>query len=78
MAIFNGNINISFNTWNNSYDKDDVCEEYNIDLFIDDSIDHVRSANKKNIRGILYTSKYNKNIKDLERIDDWNELLDIL
>lgn len=58
--------------------KDAICEENNIDLFIDDSIEHVKSVNEKNIRGIIYTSRYNKDIKELERINDWNELLDVI
>lgn len=58
--------------------KDAICEENNIDLFIDDSIDHVKSINDKNIRAIIYTSRYNIDAKDLERINDWNELLDII
>lgn len=59
-------------------DKAKTCVEYNINIFIDDAVKHVLKVKEQDIRGIVYTSRYNKDIKDLERITDWDELLDIL
>ncbi|MDD3187598.1 MAG: hypothetical protein PHD02_03955 [Bacilli bacterium] len=58
--------------------KDTVCEELNIDLFIDDSIDHIKEVSNKGIRTIIFTAKYNEEFSESERINNWRDLEDIL
>ena len=54
--------------------KNDECIENKIDLFIDDSVTHVKSVSEEGIDTILFTNGYNKENNDFVRFDDWNSI----
>lgn len=57
-------------------DKAAVCEEENIDLFIDDSLRYVEAAQAKGIKALLFTSPANQDVKtSVTRVSSWQEIL---
>lgn len=59
----------------NSFEKDKICEENNIDVMVDDSSKYCMEIAKKNIKSILFTSEVNKSINvDVPRVSNWLEL----
>jgi uncharacterized HAD superfamily protein len=54
-----------------------VCKENNIDVLIDDGINHCTDALNNGIRALLFESKYNK-IYDIERVLNWKEVYEKL
>lgn len=61
-----------------SKDKGKVCQEEQIDLFIDDSIKHCKSVSSKGIDVILFGTNYNKQIKEFKRIETWDEIYEYI
>ena len=57
-------------------DKLKAAKENNIDLFIDDSIEHCRNVQYGNIKTFLYTSICNQGVEtpDLERVYSWIQI----
>ena len=55
-------------------DKGKFCNENNIDLFIDDSINNCSSVKSYGIDVLLYDNIFNKN-SDLKRVSNWKEIL---
>lgn len=50
------------------------CDENNIDVFIDDNIEHCRAVNSElGIPVILFDSIYNQDEKELNRVYSWEE-----
>ncbi|MGN1270143.1 MAG: HAD hydrolase-like protein [Clostridia bacterium] len=62
----------------NAQDKSIIAQENNIDLFIDDSIEHCRKMLEKNIKTLLYTSICNQgvDVPELERVYSWVQIYD--
>ena len=59
----------------NSYDKAKICKDNNIDIMIDDSIQHCENVAKENIKTIVFTSMVNEKIKtSITRANNWIEL----
>ncbi len=59
----------------NAIDKAQICVNTNIDLLIDDSVEHCEDVRKVGINSILFTSSVNKNIDTtIERVNNWKEL----
>lgn len=64
-----------------SKDKLSDCIKHNIDLFIDDSYSNCKSIkDKMNIPVLLFTTRYNSNIKDdsLIRVNNWFDIYNFL
>lgn len=61
-----------------TFDKGKTCEEENIDLFIDDSVNNCTSAKKHNINVLLFDARFNKNNNDFKRVNNWKEIYDIV
>ena len=55
--------------------KGKFCYENNFDLFIDDSIDHVKAAKEYGINAILFNK--NTNYEGLQT-DNWSDLYEII
>lgn len=62
----------------NAQDKLVVAKENNIDLFVDDSIEHCRNLKNGGIRQLLFTSICNQalEVPDLERVYSWIQIYD--
>ncbi len=59
----------------NSYDKAKICKDNNIDIMIDDSVQHCENVAKENIKTIVFTSIVNEKIKtSITRANNWVEL----
>lgn len=60
----------------NASDKLKVCQEYGIDIFIEDSYDTCKELQENGIKSYLMTTKMNENIEtgDIERVSDWDEI----
>lgn len=59
-------------------EKDKICKEEKIDLFIDDSIKHCQSVSLKGIEVLLFETKYNKEDKQFKHIKNWNEVYEYI
>ena len=55
-------------------EKDKICKEEQINLFIDDSIKHCRSVALKGIEVLLFETNYNKNDKQFKHVKNWDEV----
>ena len=60
----------------NASDKLKVCQEYGIDIFIEDSFDTCKELQENGIKSYLMTTKMNENIEtgDIERVSCWDEI----
>ncbi len=59
----------------NAIDKAQLCIDNQIDLMIDDSIEHCEAVKNIGIKSIVFTSNVNKNIPTtVERVNNWLEL----
>lgn len=54
--------------------KAEVCIKNNIDIFIDDSINHYKNVTKKGIKSYLFTSYLNKLYTVNDRVDNWSKI----
>ncbi len=59
-------------------DKAIACKDEHIDLFIDDSVKHCRSAAKLGIEVLLFETYYNKDYKELKHIKSWNDIYEYI
>ena len=62
----------------NAQNKLEASKENNIDIFIDDSIEHCRNVKNGGITAFLYTSTCNQDIEvsDLTRVYSWIQIYD--
>ncbi len=58
------------------HNKKEVCKKYDIDLFIDDSIDHCTRVSELNIPVLLFDSRLNRHINHFERVSSWKDVYD--
>ena len=60
----------------NAQNKLEVSKENNIDIFIDDSIEHCRNVKNGGITAFLYTSTCNQGIEvpELTRVNSWIQI----
>lgn len=59
----------------NAVNKAQLCVDNQIDLMIDDSIEHCEDIKNIGIKSIVFTSNVNKNtFTTVERVDNWLEL----
>ncbi len=60
----------------NAQDKLQVAKKENVDLFIDDSIDHCKRMQEGNIKSLLFTSIMNQgvDVQNLERVYSWPQI----
>ena len=67
--------NINYDKLICSFDKDKVCKNENIDLFIDDSIENCNKVSKLGIETLLFTSKSNMGSEtNLNRVYSWEDI----
>ena len=67
--------NINYDKLICSFDKDKVCKNENIDLFIDDSIENCNKVSKLGIETLLFTSKSNMSSEtNLNRVYSWEDI----
>lgn len=59
-------------------DKATACKENNIDLFIDDSINHCTKVNKEGIEVLLFNCKSNKHFDGFRKVYNWKEVLEYI
>lgn len=57
-------------------DKDRVCLEEKIDLFIDDSYKHCMSVKKVGVDVLMFETSYNKDRKGINRVSNWLDVYD--
>ena len=62
----------------NANNKDKVCQEENIDLFIDDSPKHCLSVMNTGIETLCFETYYNKDIKELKHMKNWTEIYEYI
>lgn len=62
----------------NAFDKGKVCEEENIDLFIDDSITNCLRVQEFNVDTLLFDAPFNRHFKDIRRVNNWEEVYNII
>lgn len=55
-------------------DKSTICEEYDIDIFIDNDKDNIIDAMESNVDCVLKGTKYNKKYTEFNRIEDWKDI----
>lgn len=62
----------------NTGNKNEICKNLNLDLFIDDSINLCKKVSNEGIKALLFTSITNENIeidnKDIKRVYNWPEI----
>ncbi len=60
----------------NASDKLKVCQDNNIQIFIEDSYDTCKQLEENGIKAFLMTTKMNENIDagNIERVNDWKEI----
>ena len=51
-----------------------ICKNNQVDLFIDNSYEHIESANMYGIPNILFHTVYNNDIPDVNRKHNWEEI----
>ena len=62
----------------NSLEKDIICHENKIDIFIDDSIKHCTIVSKLGIPVLLMDASYNKQCDKFRRVNTWEEIYNII
>ncbi len=62
----------------NMKDKGALCKEEKIDIFIDDSVINCKSAINSGINTFLFDATFNKNNKDIKRVNDWLDVYRIV
>lgn len=71
--------NVPFDTLiTEAKEKDKVCLDEEIDIYIDDSISECLKVRNNNIKVLLSDTIYNKNDKDLQRIKSFRNLYKII
>ena len=62
-----------------TFEKDKACVDEKIDILIDDLVRNCLSAEKVGVKAVIFTSAENKE-KDTHftRIDDWNQIFDVI
>jgi 5'(3')-deoxyribonucleotidase len=55
-------------------EKGKFAEDLGIDLFIDNDEKNVYEALEYNIDSLLMATRYNENVTDLKRVNDWKEI----
>ena len=61
----------------NARDKATVCEEENINIFIDDQLNNCLNISQKGIKTIMISDKIN-NINNIVILNDWNKIYDYI
>lgn len=61
----------------NASEKDKVCEQYNIDIFIDDDINNYQAVSKTGINTLLFDSSFNRQFEG-NRVTNWEEIYNII
>lgn len=61
-----------------SRNKAMVCKEFNIELFIDDSLKHAGMVTLENIPVLLFETNYNKNDTLYKHVKTWGEIYDLV
>ena len=59
-------------------EKGRFCKENGIDVLVDDSITHCKSAKENNIPHLLLDNTFNRDIKELDRVYGWYDAYNAL
>lgn len=71
--------NINYNKLiTDAFDKAKVCEENNIDVFIDDHVDFCEDVSKTKTKVLMFNSPYNQDETRYKRVYSWEEVYDII
>ncbi len=62
----------------NVHDKALVCQNENIDIFIDDSVRNCLAVSNAGIETLLFETYYNKDCQEVRHIKNWNEVYEYL
>lgn len=62
----------------NASEKADECIKNNISILIDDSVKNLIEANNRGIVTLLMNTPYNKNNKELIRVNNWKEIYEFI
>lgn len=55
-------------------DKGTMCNEFGIEVFIDNDEKNVRKTSKHGIESILKSTMYTSDVKDLNKIEEWEDI----
>ena len=55
-------------------DKGELCKELGVDVFIDNTYEHIDSALSYGIDAILFDTVCNQDIDGIKRMKDWNDI----
>lgn len=55
-------------------DKGELCKDLGVDLFIDNTYEHIESALSYGVDAILFETVYNKDVDEVKRMKDWKEI----
>jgi len=58
------------------YCKGIACEENNIDIMIDDSVNTLKDVKKHNVKCLFMNTRYNQWDKEFERVNYWDKIYD--
>lgn len=58
--------------------KGKFCQENNIDLFIDDTVKHCKSAKDHNIKAFLFDNTFNRETDEYDRVYSWYDVYERL
>ncbi len=59
-------------------DKSIVCQNENIDVFIDNSIKHCNLVSKTKTDILMFETIYNKDLKEFKHVKNWNEIYEYI
>jgi 5'(3')-deoxyribonucleotidase len=59
-------------------DKGKLCKDLDIDVFIDNTYEHIEAAESYGIDSILFNTIYNQDIDGVKRMHEWKEIYDYI
>jgi len=59
-------------------DKGKLCKDLDIDVFIDNTYEHIEAAESYGIDSILFNTIYNQDIDGVKRMYEWKEIYDYI
>lgn len=58
--------------------KDEICSNYQIDIFIDNDVKNVIEVSSEGILCVLKGTEFNRDEKDFRRIESWDDIYDYI
>lgn len=62
----------------NILEKGVFCKENNIDLFIDDNVNHCNKVKEQGVKTIQFDTDFSDKVKDVLHVTNWNQIYEII